>query len=118
MIEKKNVPKLRFLDFTSPWEQHKVGELLIERNDKAPMSDEYPLMAFIAYQGVAPKGDRYDRSALINDAENKLYKKTEYGEQSPGRQKCCPGLFLYISAEHLSQKGTAEIKKTDPVPSS
>ena len=44
------------------------------------MSDEYPHMAFIANEGVAPKGDRYDRSALVTDTANKLYKKTEIGD--------------------------------------
>ena len=62
------------------WEQRKVGDLLIERNQQAPMSDEYPLMAFIANEGVAPKGERYDRSALVTDTVNKLYKKTEKGD--------------------------------------
>ena len=75
-----NVPEIRFAGFTDAWEQRKVGELLIERNQQAPMSDEYPLMAFIANEGVAPKGERYDRSALVNDTENKLYKKTEFGD--------------------------------------
>ena len=41
-------PEIRFKGFTDPWEQRKVGNLLIERNQQAPMSDEYPLMAFIA----------------------------------------------------------------------
>ena len=54
--------------------------MLIERNQQAPMSDEYPLMAFIASEGVAPKGERYDRSALVTDTVNKLYKKTEKGD--------------------------------------
>ena len=44
------------------------------------MSDEYPLMAFIANEGVAPKGERYDRSALVNDTASKLYKKTKFGD--------------------------------------
>ena len=44
------------------------------------MSDEYPLMVFIANEGVAPKGERYDRSALVTDTVNKLYKKTEKGD--------------------------------------
>ena len=71
----------RFLShFTNAWEQRKVGELLIERNEQAPMSDEYPLMAFIANEGVAPKGERYDRSSLVTDTENKLYKRTEFGD--------------------------------------
>ena len=73
-------PEIRFKGFTDPWEQRKVGDLLIERNQQAPMSDEYPLMAFIANEGVAPKGDRYDRSALVTDTANKLYKKTEIGD--------------------------------------
>ena len=42
-------------------------------------------MAFIANVGVAPKGERYDRGALVKDAENKLYKKT------------CIGDFIYSS---------------------
>ena len=73
-------PEIRFKGFTDPWEQRKVGDLLIERNQQAPMSDEYPLMAFIANEGVAPKGERYDRSALVTDTVNKLYKKTENGD--------------------------------------
>ena len=44
------------------------------------MSIEYPLMAFIANKGVAPKGERYDRSSLVTDIENKLYKRTEFGD--------------------------------------
>ena len=74
------VPKIRFKGFTDAWEQRKVGELLIERNEQSPMSIEYPLMAFIANEGVAPKGERYDRSSLVTDAENKLYKRTEFGD--------------------------------------
>ncbi len=73
-------PNIRVKGFTDDWEQRKVGELLTERNEQAPMSDEYPLMAFIANEGVAPKGERYDRSALVNDIAGKLYKKTEFGD--------------------------------------
>ena len=65
---------------TATWEQRKVADILVERNEQAPKSVEYPLMAFIANEGVAPKGDRYDRSSLVNDTEGKLYKKTEYGD--------------------------------------
>lgn len=73
-------PKLRFPGFNDDWEQRKVGELLVERNERARTSKEYPLMAFIANKGVAPKGERYDRSPLVKDAKNKLYKKTEIGD--------------------------------------
>ena len=76
----EKVPKIRFSGFARDWEQRKVGELLSERIEQFPKSDEYPLMAFVANEGVAPKGDRYDRSALVNDTEGKLYKRTEFGD--------------------------------------
>ena len=76
--EKK--PEIRFGGFTDDWEQRKVSDLLEERNEQAPESEDYPLMAFIANEGVAPKGERYDRGALVKDAENKNYKKTELGD--------------------------------------
>ena len=80
MTKITDIPAIRFKGFSDTWEQRKVGDLLIERNQQAPMSDEYPLMAFIANEGVAPKGERYDRSALVTDTVNKLYKKTEKGD--------------------------------------
>lgn len=76
----ETVPKIRFKGFTDPWEQHKVEDLLIERNEQAPQSENYPLMAYVANEGVTPKGDRYDRSALVNDTVNKLYKRTEFND--------------------------------------
>ena len=80
MAENKRIPAIRFAGFTEAWEQRKVCDLLNERNEQAPMSKEFPLMAFIANEGVAPKGERYDRSSLVNDTENKLYKKTKKGD--------------------------------------
>jgi type I restriction enzyme S subunit len=79
-MNEKKTPRIRFKGFTDDWEQRKVGELLSERIEQFPKSDEYPLMAFVANEGVAPKGDRYDRSALVNDTEGKLYKRTEFGD--------------------------------------
>ena len=78
--EGNNTPEIRFNGFTDPWEQREVGEILVERNEQYPQSNEYPLMAFIANEGVAHKGDRYDRSFLVNDIENKAYKRTELGD--------------------------------------
>ena len=73
-------PEIRFAGFTDAWEQRKVSDLLEERNEQAPETEDYPLMAFIANEGVAPKGERYDRGALVKDAKNKNYKKTELGD--------------------------------------
>lgn len=76
----ERVPEIRFEGYSGDWEQHKVSDLLMERNEQAPMSDKYPLMAFIANEGVAPKGERYDRSSLVNDSDRKLYKRTKFGD--------------------------------------
>ena len=78
--EGETVPKIRFKGFEGEWKKVKVSTLLEERREFNKMSDEYPLMAFIANVGVADKGDRYDRSSLVNDVENKLYKKTDLGD--------------------------------------
>lgn len=80
MGKKKSVPGIRLSQFDNEWIEHAVGELLTERVDLSPKSNEYPLMAFVANQGIVPKGERYDRSALVTDTENKLYKKTELGD--------------------------------------
>lgn len=76
---KKN-PEIRFAGFTDGWEQRKLGDVFEERNEQYPMNEDYPLMAFIANVGVAPKGERFDRSALINDEQGKKYKRTELGD--------------------------------------
>jgi type I restriction enzyme S subunit len=62
------------------WEEKRLGDFMFERNIQAPKSDKYPLMAFMQNVGVAPKGERYNREFLVNDEDNKKYKKTEYGD--------------------------------------
>ena len=61
------------------WQEKPLSSFLVERGDGAPKSNQYPLMAFIAYKGVSQKGDRYNREFLVNNDEKK-YKKTEYGD--------------------------------------
>jgi len=62
------------------WEEKKLEKIMNVRNEQAPKSEQYPLMAFIKNKGVAPKGDRYNREFLVNDGDGKKYKKTEYGD--------------------------------------
>lgn len=78
--EGETVPKVRFKGFEGEWNLKYVFELLCERNELSPQSSEFPLMAFIANNGIAEKGERYDRSALVNDVINKQYKRTYYGD--------------------------------------
>lgn len=74
-----NVPEIRFAGFTDAWEQHRLGEMLEERNEQIPENEEYSLMSFVQGTGVTPKVDRYDRNFLVKDV-NKKYKKTELGD--------------------------------------
>ncbi|MDG6137498.1 restriction endonuclease subunit S [Lactococcus petauri] len=78
MMSKKS-PQLRFDGFTDDWEELKLGDVLSERNDQTPETNEYPLMSFVQGKGVTPKGERYNRSFLVKDSEKK-YKKTELGD--------------------------------------
>ena len=47
-MKMSKTPKIRFKGFNDDWEQREVTELLLERNEQSPKSNEFPLMAFIA----------------------------------------------------------------------
>lgn len=79
-IKSINNPRLRFPGYERDWESKPLSECFDERNEQFPESEEYPLMAFVADKGVSPKGEKYDRSALVKDAANKKYKRTKFGD--------------------------------------
>lgn len=77
----RDVPKLRFPGFTDAWEQHKCGDVLIERNIQHPQSKDYPLVSFTVENGVTPKTDRYEREQLVKgDKAAKKYKETRFDD--------------------------------------
>lgn len=78
--EGESVPEIRFDGFSGEWEKISILNLLEERNTQLPKDEEYPLKAFVAYEGIVDKGNRYDRSSLIKDEDNKKYKRTEFGD--------------------------------------
>ena len=73
------VPEVRFKGFAEDWEQRKLSDVLVERNEQEVETMEYPLMSFVQGLGVVPKGERYDRSFLVLD-QSKKYKRTELGD--------------------------------------
>ena len=75
----ETVPEIRFEGFTDAWEERKLGDILSERNDQMPETNEYPLMSFVQGKGVTSKAERYNRSFLVKDSEKK-YKKTKLGD--------------------------------------
>ena len=76
----QSVPAIRFKGFEMEWDSVFVTDLLAERDEQYPQNSDFPLMAFVANYGIVPKGERYDRSALIKDSINKPYKRTMYGD--------------------------------------
>lgn len=80
IIDRNTKPEVRFAGFTDNWQSNEVSYLLEERNIQTPKSKEYPLMAFVANEGVVPKGERYNREFLVSDEDGKKYKQTEYGD--------------------------------------
>ena len=73
------VPQIRFNGYSDDWVQRNLSELLQERNQQIEPNEEYKLMSFVAGTGVTPKGERYDRSALVTN-DSKKYKVTEFGD--------------------------------------
>ena len=59
MSEKKNVPKLRFPEFTEPWEQRKLGEVLVSLQNntfsRADLSNETGIAKNVHYGDVLIK---------------------------------------------------------------
>lgn len=72
-------PELRFQEFKETWKLRQMSELVTERNEQIPESEDFPLMSFTANEGVTPKSDRYNREFLVKN-KNKKYKKTLKGD--------------------------------------
>ena len=61
------------------WKTYQIGEFLFSKTIKQIPTSEALLMAFTAEGGVEPKRERYDRSFLVKD-KNQKYKKTDFND--------------------------------------
>ena len=77
-----DVPEIRFAGFTDVWEQRELGEVLTERKILQKISDDAPILAFAAGQGVIDRSERKsnNRDFLTLDPTNKIYLLTEYND--------------------------------------
>ena len=76
MSEKKNVPKLRFPEFTEPWEQRKLGDVFTERTERANGDEE--LLSVTIGNGVIRQIDSDKRNIASEDKSN--YKIVHKGD--------------------------------------
>lgn len=78
----KDVPAIRFKQFTDPWVYRSFSEIFIERHVIDTISDEYPQLSFTIEEGVIRPEDRKTnkRDFLILDIENKKYLQTELND--------------------------------------
>lgn len=76
------VPQIRFKGFIAEWAEKKLGEVLTERNVLQKITEDAPILAFAAGQGVIPRSERRtnNRDHLTRDQTNKFYKLTEYDD--------------------------------------
>lgn len=74
-MESKSIPGIRFSEFSRDWEEVKLGDVLKERKVKQKISEEAPLLAFAAGQGVIDRSERKtnNRDFLTNDSTEKSY---------------------------------------------
>jgi type I restriction enzyme S subunit len=75
----KDIPNMRFTNFTVKWGQQKLKSILILRNEQMTENKEYLLKSFVKNKGIISKSERYDRSFLLSNS-NKKYKKTELSD--------------------------------------
>lgn len=57
------------------WESRPLSHYLFLRRETQIPTADVPLMAFVAFEGISEKGERYDRSQLVKN-KNKMYKIT------------------------------------------
>lgn len=82
MADTKKNPEVRFSGFTEDWIECELNEILTERNVLQKISDDAPILAFAAGQGVIDRSERKsnNRDHLTHDQENKFYKLTELND--------------------------------------
>lgn len=82
MAEKHTNPEVRFAGYSDNWEERELGKILTERNVLQKISEDAPILAFAAGQGVIDRSERKsnNRDHLTHDQENKIYKLTELND--------------------------------------
>lgn len=75
-------PEVRFAGYAEDWEERELSEILQERQVLQKISEDAPILAFAAGQGVIDRSERKsnNRDHLTHDQANKIYKLTELND--------------------------------------
>lgn len=82
MAKTNTNPEVRFAGFTEDWEERELSNILKERKVMQKITEDAPILAFAAGQGVIDRSQRKsnNRDHLTHDQENKIYKLTELND--------------------------------------
>lgn len=82
MAKTNTTPEVRFAGFTEDWEERELSKILKERKVMQKITEDAPILAFAAGQGVIDRSERKsnNRDHLTHDQENKIYKLTELND--------------------------------------
>lgn len=82
MAKTNTNPEVRFAGFTEDWEERELSKILKERKVMQKITEDAPILAFAAGQGVIDRSERKsnNRDHLTHDQENKIYKLTELND--------------------------------------
>ena len=71
------IPKTRFSRFTDPWEQRKLGEFIIEYNEKTTLNNQYPVLTS-SRKGLFLQKDYFSGNQIAS-IDNTGYNVVPYG---------------------------------------
>jgi type I restriction enzyme S subunit len=66
----EKVPEMRFAEFSGDWEEKKLGDLIVEINERTSNFSNYELFSLTIENGVTKKTERYERSFLVTKEED------------------------------------------------
>ena len=66
----EKVPEMRFAGFSGDWEEKKLGDLIVEINERTSNFNNYELFSLTIENGITKKTERYERSFLVTKEED------------------------------------------------
>ncbi|MBO5064451.1 MAG: restriction endonuclease subunit S [Campylobacter sp.] len=109
----QNTPKIRFKNFNDEWVENKLGEILIEQNNRTSNFNENPLYSLTIENGITKKTERYERDFLVKKTED-LFKIVQPNEFVTNPMNFRFGAFGYNNNKYkISVSGYYDVFSID-----